>query len=309
MARKNFSGNGIHAAFDRLLCSEEVTGEIKDQLVCLSVVHIILTITAFLGNALVQVALHKESSLHPPTKLLLRTLSASDLFVGVIGHPILVTFFLSSAKLRWNICLYAVNITFPVCFFLGLVSFLILTAISVDRLLALLLGLRYRQVVTLKRTWMTVITICALSTIPSAMFFWNETISRWCGIIVTLLGLVISAFSYTKIFFKLRHHQSQVHDQTLQQPASLAGQLNIARFRKAVYSALWLQLTLVVCYLPYGIIVDVLWMFQEFSPPLYLAGYIAATLVFFNSSLNPILYCWKIREVRQAVKDTIRHVF
>jgi len=93
MARKNFSGNGIHVAFDRLLCSEEVTGEIKDQLVCLSVVHIILTITAFLGNALVQVALHKESSLHPPTKLLLRTLSASDLFVGVIGHPILVTFF------------------------------------------------------------------------------------------------------------------------------------------------------------------------------------------------------------------------
>ena len=178
-----------------------------------------------------------------------------------------------------------------------------------DRLLALLLGLRYRQIVTLKRTWMTVITICALSTIPSAMFFWNETISVWCGIIVTLLGLVISAFSYTKIFFKLRHHQSQVHDQTLQQPASLAGQLNIARFRKAVYSALWLQLTLVVCYLPYGIIVDVLWMFQEFSPPLYLAGYIAATLVFFNSSLNPILYCWKIREVRQAVKDTIRHVF
>ena len=32
----------------------------------------------------------------------------------------------------------------------------------------------------------------------------------------------------------------------------------------------------------------------------------AIVLVFFNSSLNPFLYCWKIIEVRQAVKQTIR---
>ena len=33
------------------------------------------------------------------------------------------------------------------------------------------------------------------------------------------------------------------------------------------------------------------------------------TLVYFNSSLNPILYCWKIREVKQAVKYTELHSF
>ena len=217
---------------------------------------------------------------------MLRTLSASDLFIGVIGHPFGVTFFLSSAKERWNICLYAVNTAFPVCFFLGKVSFLILTVISVDRLFALLLELRYRQVVTLKRTWVTVITIYALCIIPSTMYFWNENISIWCGIIVASLGLLISAFSYTKIFFKLCQHQSQVHDQTLQQPASQAGQLNVARYRKAVYSALWLQLTLVVCYMPFGIIVEVLWLTQEFSSSMSLAAYIAGTLGFLNSSLN-----------------------
>ena len=70
-------------------------------------------------------------------------------------------------------------------------------------------------------------------------------------------------------------------------------------------SVLWLQLTLVVCYLPAGI-VQVVLMTKEFSSSLYLAGHIAATLVCLNSTLNPILYCWKIKEVRQAVKDTIR---
>ena len=209
-------------------------------------------------------------------------------------------------KERWNICHSIVNTAFPIGFFFSVVSFLILTVISVDRLLALLLGLRYRQVVTLKRAWVTVITICVLSIIPSTMYFWNENISKWCGIIVTSLGLLISAFSYTKIFLRLRHHQSQIQDH--QQQPSLTGQLNIARYKNAVYSALWLQLILVVCYLPYGIIVQVLSMIQEFSSTMYLAAYIALTLGFLNSSLNPILYCWKIREVRQAVKDTVRHM-
>ena len=308
MVITNLSKEKTSIEYDQLLCSEEASAGLRDQLVFLSVVNIFLSITAFLGNVLIQVALHKETSLHPPTKLLLRTLSASDLIIGVIGHPLGVTFFLSSVKERWDICLYAVKAAFPVCYFLGLVSFLILTVISVDRLLALLLKLRYRQVVTLKRTWVTVITICTLSIIPSTMYFWDENISIWCSIIATSLGLLISAFSYTKIFLKLRQNQSQVR-QTLQQPAGLAGQLNIARYRKAVYSALWLQLTLVVCYVPFGIIVEVLWLIQEFSPSMYLAEYIAGTLVFLNSSLNPILYCWEIREVRQAVKDTIRHIF
>ena len=309
MAITNFTSGGRLASFDRLLCTEEATAGIKDQLVFLSVVHIVLSISAFLGNALIQVALHKESSLHPPTKLLLRTLSASDLFTGVIGHPIAVILLLSLAKERWNICLYAINTATPVWYFLGKVSLFILTVISVDRLFALLLKLRYRQVVTLKRTWVTVITICTLSTIPSTMYFWNENISMWFGTMVTALCLLISAFSYTKIFFKLRQHHSRAHDQALQQPASLAGQLNIARYRKAVYNALWLQLTLVVCYLPYGI-AEVLWLIQEreFSSSMYLAAYIAVTFALLNSSLNPILYCWKIREVRQAVKVTLRHI-
>ena len=41
----------------------------------------------------------------------------------------------------------------------------------------------------------------------------------------------------------------------------------------------------------------------------YLARNFAATIVYLNSSLNPFLYCWKIREVRQAVKETLRQLF
>ena len=123
--------------------------------------------------------------------------------------------------------------------------------------------------------------------------------------IVILLCLVTSIFCYTKIFFTLRHHQNQLQDQA-QQPNE-TNQLNIARYRKAVSTALWLQFILVVCYLP--LLLVILFIHFESSSSASLAWSYTLTLVSFNSSLNPILYCWKMDEVRHAVKDTVRQVF
>ena len=50
------------------------------------------------------------------------------------------------------------------------------------------------------------------------------------------------------------------------------------------------------------------YIFAKPSSSLLLAWSYTFTLLFLNSTLNPILYCWKIDEVRQAVKDTIRKV-
>ena len=175
-----------------------------------------------------------------------------------------------------------------------------------DRLLALLLGLRYRQVVTLKRTRLIIITFWVLSAGFGTMtLFWNFLIISRYGAIVMSLGLVTSIVSHTKIFLTFRRHQSQVQDH-FQQP-NQTNQLNIARFRKAVSAALWLQSALIVCYLPRVVSIN-LFIKTEPSSSLILAGSYTITLVFLNSSLNPILYCWKIDEVRQAMKEAIRQM-
>ena len=54
----------------------------------LSALNIFLSITASLGNALIFVSLHKETSLHPPTKLLFRCLVVTDLSVEISGQPL-----------------------------------------------------------------------------------------------------------------------------------------------------------------------------------------------------------------------------
>ena len=126
-------------------------------------------------------------------------------------------------------------------------SVLTSTAISVDRLLALLLGLRYRQVVTLRRTRIIAFGFWFFSIIFSSTFtVWNVVILLWYQYLGTALCLVTTAFAYTKIFCTLRHNQIHVQNHFAPRQPKQAIPLNIARYRKAVYSALWVQGTLVV---------------------------------------------------------------
>ena len=101
---------------------------------------------------------------------------------------------------------------------LALASLLTMTAISLDRLLALLLMLRYRDVVTLKRTRLIIITFRVLPAgLATMRLFSNFPIALRCRNIVTSLCLVTSTFSHTKIFLTLRRHESQAQDH-VQQP-------------------------------------------------------------------------------------------
>ena len=178
-----------------------------------------------------------------------------------------------------------------------------MTAISVDRLLALMLGLRYKQIVTLKRAYIIVTTFWVFTLIASLSGIFHHRIIFLYSSLVISFCLVISFASYTKIFCTLRYHQAQVRDQ--QQP-SRTNALNMARFRRAVYSALWVQLALVVCYVPILTVDIVVALTKKYSLLLVVARKVAIILLCYNSTLNPFLYCWKISEVRQAVKRTLK---
>ena len=147
MATTNLTGGGTQTkTYTELVCSPTLVRGLQQYSISLSADHNFLSFTAFLGNGL---ALHKESSLHPPSKLLHRCLATTDLCVGLVTHPLTATFWISVVLEHWSLCRYTSDASFITGFSLCSVSLLTLTAISVDRLLALLLGLRYRQVVIL----------------------------------------------------------------------------------------------------------------------------------------------------------------
>ena len=272
--------------------------------ILLSVVNIFLSIAAFLGNALILTALHKVSSIYPPTKLLFRCLAVSDLCVGLFVQPIFVSSYFSFS----SIIVYVSNFLNSL---LIQVTILSSTAISVDRLLALLLGLRYRYAVTLRRVHVVILCIWLVAVVAGSLtLFIPIHICFKLFLTLIILCLVISFVSNTKIFFILRHQQAQLQDSIQQgQPNAEGIPLNIARYKQIVSTIIWVQLASVVCYLPFIITLIITMLFHVFNEALYVTHLWLITLLYLNSSLNPIIYCWKIRDVRQQMKSTIRQFF
>ena len=291
--------------FEELVCSSSLAGEFEQYALRLSAVIIFFSLTAFLGNFLILVALHKVSFLHPPSKLLYRSLATSDLLVGLVSQPLAATLWMSVVFEDWRLCRFVWVAAFISGYGLSLMSLLTMAAMSVDRLLALLLGLRYKQIVTLKRTYIIVATVCIVTFVATLCNVLDSRIAPWFGRIVISCCLLISIASYAKIFCALRRHHAQVQSHVQQQP-SQPNALNMSRYKKAVYSALWVQLVLLACYVPVSLVGIVMAHIKGNSSHLVVALGIANTLVYFNSTLNPFLYCWKISEVRRAVKQTIR---
>ena len=135
----------------------------------------------FFGNTLILIALSKESSLHPPAKLLYRCLAITDLCVGLISEPSSVVYWLSLVREDWKLCHHALKMSFLSYYILSLVSLLTMSEISVDRLLASLLRQRFRHAVTLKQTYVIVVTIWAFSITAGISHFINYRVTGWCS--------------------------------------------------------------------------------------------------------------------------------
>ena len=278
--------------------------------ILLIALNIFLSITATLGNALILVALRNVSSIHPPTKLLFRCLAVTDLCVGLICQPLYVYLTIGN---------FTIELMYVYFFFYSVlltVSPLTSATISVDRLLALLLGLRYRHVVTLCRVRVVMVCVWFIA-VSNASLFWVLFIqwcfkvylaSWWTFIALIMVSIIISVFSYIKIFLTLRHQQAQVRDHVQpEQSSRVRSVLNIARYKKTVYSVAWIQFAMLACYFPFIVMAFVRHFGNiDYSTEIRITSEVFYCLFFINSSLNPVLYCWRIKDVRQEVKNIIR---
>ena len=297
MADSNIEGNTTRTFNDATNASQAKLVEIFAGL------SIFLAISSSVGNFVILSALYRVSSIYPPTKLFFRCLAATDLCVGLIVQPLYTTSIMSYAmEMNENVSYYTGKICATSSTILCGVSLLTTTVISVDRLLALLLGLRYRTFVTLRRARFVITCIWIMMATIAMIGLWKADVFNKVTSVMTVLSLITSMSSYAKIYLTLRKHQTQIKkDSTHGQPYVVGFAVNIARYRKTVSSILWVQLALLACYAPYGIVAGM----KINTLACYL---VSSALVHFNSTLNPILYCWKIREVRKAVKDTIQQL-
>ena len=164
-----------------------------------------------MGNGLILYPLYKISSLHPSSKCLFSNLACTDIRVGLIFQPSHLAYIISQE--HSPICYHGslINRTLGVIF-CG-VSVLTLTAISTDRLLAVSLGFRYRQVVTLWRVRVTLVLcwrVCITRGITNNSILPIYLIISNMGVI---LSMITSTFCYIAFYIKLHRQQAQLQDQ------------------------------------------------------------------------------------------------
>ena len=259
-----------------------------------------LMLISILGNALVLAAIIRTPSIRStPHMIMLCSLALSGFLVGLVAQPIYIAEQLTEDRLLYSV---SVMIGYSLC---G-VSFLTITAITVDRFLALHYHMRYATLVTESRVKCTLIIIWLINLFGSALNSWNILVHSLVTGVIAILCLLICTFFYIRIYCIVRRHQLQIHIQQQAVQSSNAGNnLNIARLKKSALSTFVFYIALMLCYLPsyvlltlYGLSIkdwQIEWQF-------------ALTAVFMNSSINPLLYCWRLRELRTAVVKTGRWV-
>ena len=152
--------------------------------------NVLLALVTTVANILVLSAIRKNTSLHLPSKLLLGNLVLTDLGVGIVAQPMFVAFLVAKVKGFSDICfLYAsAYITGSI---LIRVSLLTMTAISLDRYIALYFHLRYRDIVTTKRVFSVLLAIWLLAGLPASLWYWYPMPYRYFVIVVTSICFIV----------------------------------------------------------------------------------------------------------------------
>lgn len=272
------------------------------------VVNAVFSIIAAASNLVILMAIRRTPSLQTPSGALLFGLALSDLGVGFIVHPLFFCQIL--AKVIRNTPLFcgagiAVEI---VANALCIVSLLTVTAVSMDRYLALRLHLRYGELITVKRAVLVLVGIWLFSSTFGSLWLWQHELVKIVAIIIITISLSIATFSYINIYRIVLHHRSIIHVQRTQIQGfdkNEEEELNVQSIKKQAVSSFWVYCILAVCFTPYLCTVAVIEA-QGVTFAARLSYELTATLIFVNSSLNPLIYCWRLREINNAVRQTLR---
>ena len=286
--------------------------DLRSTLIANCVFNSFLSYTAIMLNIVTIHAIRKTSSLPKPFKTLLLSLAVSDVGVGLLAQPLYISLLVRLLQLN-NPDYVTYKGLMTVITFFSTASFFGVLAISVDRFLAIHLHLRYHELVTHRRVVAVVISIWLFSAFFSLGFAWFllYTIS-----VMILFGsgtvcLLLTGIVYWRIYLVVRRHKNQIQAiqmQEVQQAAQNGDMANFARLRKSAVGTFYVFVVFLVCYVPSYTLYIPLIVHGPSLVSLIIASYYTLTLFFLNSTLNPIVYCWKMKHIRRTLTDILRSI-
>ena len=281
-----------------------------EAVLSLSIVIAVLSPITVTGNALIVAVIWKNRTLRTPFYMFLCGLALTDLFAGLITHPFYVASQFICSKGPQEIegsqtfLVSARVITGGFGSYLMYVTVLILTGMSIERWFHMT-----RRFLVIQRGARFIVAGIILAPIPVSVFrvlniltgsyeyVWTVTVA------LLLLCLIAISTSYFKVFRLIRCHQQQVQ---ARETPRISGQpaINLAKYKKSVFSILYIVLLFYISYLPFIVFFGI-YRFLKSHPVVELVYVMSLTSVFLSSALNSLIYLWRMSDIRDGLKQLI----
>ena len=274
------------------------------------VLNFVFSLVATLENLLVIRALMKASTIPATVKKLFLSMAFSDLAVALCSQ--LMTAIISAVMLKMassedDLAFFCPTVLVVYSYFMYLLafaSFLNVTVIAFDRLLAVSLHLRYQELVTPIRVTIVLVSLWLTSCVAASLCTFLPKGIEMALAVIIVIGCVLTTLAYVRIYKVAKYHQNQIYSQNQLQNAQTR---EAHRQRKSAYNSLFVSVVFLAFYFPF-MPCKILYMTNTSEISFLIALFASIFLIYLNSSLNPIVYCWRYREIRQIVKKTVKKI-
>ena len=304
--------NDCDTLYELLFGTSPAVEDFRPALVANCVFNSFLSYTTVILNIVTIHAIRKTALLPKPLRTLLLSLAASDVGVGLLVQPLYISTLISRLNKKRIDCISYKGSSAAINFFC-ISSLFNVVAISVDRFLAVRLHLRYQELVTHKRVIAAVILKWLFSAVICSDLFWAPLfiISQVIRLVIMTVCFILVVIVYWRIYIVLKRHKIQIEGlqiQEVQQGVQNGDLSNFLKLRKSALGTFYVCIVFMICYLPSYILYFLL-LARLLSPiSLYEALLYTTTLLFLNSSLNPVIYCWKMEPIRRTLMDIMRGI-
>lgn len=280
-----------------------------------SVVVSILSPLAVVANGLVLAAIWRNPSLRTPSYILLAGLAFTDFCTGLISQPIYVAkemIYLFDTQLNTVESRPSFNIirAFANCCatFFSNVTVIIITVMSIERWL----HMTRRSMITVRRTCF--IFLCSLFLpIPLVVYRGLNNIqgiyrleSDITSISSVLICLIGTSTAYFKVYEIIRRHQQQIHVNNMTQNV-VQPTINFEKYKKSVLSILYILFVFYIGYIPVVIALGIQLVSNDSTLTVLLLN-VSMVFVFLSAVLNPLLYLWRMNDIRNEVKQLVKRI-
>lgn len=271
----------------------------QDILVLVGAINALLSVVAVTGNTLILAAIWKSSSLRSPSYILLAGLAATDFATGLITQPLYVAYIFGGHNCT------VVAAADVVSRYFATATAETITIMSVERWL----HMSRRSLITAKRAYAIygILLFFPVAYLPLRLWllsmqsygdFWEPLLHG----VLSVICFSTTSLSYYKVFGIIRHQLRHVQAGQTSQTSPMVS----IKYKKSVYTMFFILLVFLLCYSPHGIAIFSHSLWKMSAVTFNVVWHFTATLVLISSSLNPVLYYWRIREIRLGVKRLMK---